>query len=362
MKSITIIGENLGCGGAEKVIIKLISYYEKKGFKTNIVLLSKAKVFKRFSIPSNTKIIELNRFNSKNFISKILNPFWLTIQLRKYIYSNKESKYISFLTIPIILTIISSLNIDILHVASERINPEKVNLSIHWKFARFMFYRNLSRLVVQSNAIAKIFQKYVPKNKINIIPNSVDLELFNYPLFFNYSKPLKLLFIGRLEYQKGLDILIEVLKIISEEYKNLSFLVEIVGSGNLYDYVNDSINNFSLNKWVFLKKMSSEPIQNILNSDIILHTSRYEGMSNVVLEGMACGKCVISSYYTSGEIITNNKDGILISKLDPRQIIDILINLNKERIILEKVGIEARNTIMSNFSDHRIFKLWDDVL
>ena len=49
MKSITIIGENLGCGGTEKVIIKLIRYYEKKGYKTNIVLLSKAKVFERFS-------------------------------------------------------------------------------------------------------------------------------------------------------------------------------------------------------------------------------------------------------------------------------------------------------------------------
>ncbi|MBO8221435.1 glycosyltransferase [Prochlorococcus marinus] len=362
MKSITIVGENLGCGGTEKVIIKLIRYYEKKGYKTNIVLLSKAKVFKRFNIPRKTRITELNRFNSENFISKILNPFWLIIQLRKYIYANKESKYISFLTVPIILTIISSLNLGILHVASERINPEKVNLSIHWRFARFMLYRNLSRLVVQSNEIAKIFQKYVPKNKINIIPNSVDLELINYPLFFNYSKPLKLLFIGRLEYQKGLDILIEVLKIISEEYKNLPFLVEIVGSGNLYDYVKDSINNLSLRNWVSLKKKSSEPIQTILKSDIILHTSRYEGMSNVVLEGMACGKCVVSSYYTSGEIITNNKNGILLTKLDPRQIIDVLINLNKERIILEKVGTEARKTIISNYSDLRVFKLWDNVL
>ena len=246
MKSLTIIGENLGCGGAEKVIIKLIRYYEKKGYKTNIVLLSKAKVFERFSIPSNTKIKELKRFKSKNFIFKILNIFWLIIQLRKYIYSNKESKYISFLTIPIVLTIISSLNLNIQHVASERINPKNVNLSIHWKLARFMLYRNLSRLVVQSNEIAKIFEKYIPKNKINIIPNSLDLKLFNNPLTFNYNKPLKLLFIGRLEYQKGLDILIEVLKILAEEYKNVSFLVEIVGSGNLYDYVSDSIKNLSL--------------------------------------------------------------------------------------------------------------------
>ena len=68
MKSLTIIGENLKCGGTEKVIIKLIRYYENKGYKTNIVLLSKAKVFKRFIIPSNTRIKELNRFNSKNFI------------------------------------------------------------------------------------------------------------------------------------------------------------------------------------------------------------------------------------------------------------------------------------------------------
>ena len=303
MKSITIIGENLGCGGTEKVIIKLIRYYENKGYETNIILLSKAKVFKRFIIPINTRIKELNRFNSKNFIFKILNIFWMILQLRKYIYSNKESTYISFLTIPSVLTIISSLNLDIRHVASERINPKKVKLSIHWKLARLLLCRNLSRLVVQSKEIAKIFEQYVPKNKINIIPNSVDLELFTKPLTFNYSKPLKLLFIGRLEHQKGLDILIEVLKILSEEYKSLPFFVEIVGSGNLYDYVNESINSLSLNNWVSLKKATFEPIKTILKADIILHTSRYEGFSNVVLEAMACGKCVISSNYTSSEII-----------------------------------------------------------
>ena len=108
--------------------------------------------------------------------------------------------------------------------------------------------------------------------------------------------------------------------------------------------------------------MTSEPIQNILNSDIILHTSRYEGMSNVVLEAMACGKCVISSYYTSGEIIKNNKNGILVSKLEPRQIIDVLIKLDKERNLLEKIGIEAKNTTIRNFSDQRVLKLWDNIL
>ncbi len=362
MKTLTIISENLDCGGTEKVIIKLIRYYENKGYKTNILLLSKAKVFKRFIIPSNTSIKELNRLKSNNFFSKIFNIFWLILQLRKYIYSNKESKYISFLTIPIIFTIISSFNLDILHLASERINPKKVNLSIHWKLARFLLYRNLSKLVVQTSEIAKIYKKFVPKNKIKIIPNSVDSVLFKKPLTFNYSKPLKLLFIGRLEYQKGLDILIYALKIISEEYKNLQFFVEIVGSGNLYDFVNDSINNFSLKDWVTLQPMSSEPIQNILKADIILHTSRYEGMSNVVLEGMACGKCVISSYYTSGEIIINNKNGLLVPELDPQQIVDFIINLNKQRIMLKKIGHEARNTIISKYSDKKVFKLWDDIL
>ena len=58
----------------------------------------------------------------------------------------------------------------------------------------------------------------------------------------------------------------------------------------------------------------------------------------------------------------NNKNGILVSKLDPIKITDSLINLYKNRIILEKIGYEARNTIINKFSDQRVFKLWDKIL
>ena len=53
-----------------------------------------------------------------------------------------------------------------------------------------------------------------------------------------------------------------------------------------------------------------------------MHPSRYEGMSNVVLEAMSYGKCVISTYQSSSEIITNNKDGILIKSLSSFEIIN----------------------------------------
>ena len=81
-----------------------------------------------------------------------------------------------------------------------------------------------------------------------------------------------------------------------------------------YINVESSIRENNLSDFVTFIK-GSKLIKFIRSSDIVLHPSRYEGISNVVLEAMSYGKCVISTYQSSSEIISNNKDGILIRKL-----------------------------------------------
>ncbi len=361
-KLLTIICHNLYCGGTEKVITNLINYYSSIGIETTIITLGPAKLFSSFKLSKKTNIIELRNVSSKNIFKKLFNILDSIFTINKYMKDNKESIYLSFLTTPNILTVLSSFNRRINHYGSERNNPKYINLSIHWKLLRFITYPKMNYLIVQTKEIKKYFSTFVPKRKIRIIPNSIKKYMDHNKIKIKNSKKLRILFIGRLEYQKGIDVLLDsIIKIFNSECKD-RFIFEIVGDGTFSELVEDTIKKYNLERYLKFTKGTDKPYKFIKNCNIVLHPSRYEGMSNVVLEAMACGKCVISTYQSSSEIITNNKNGILMKSVSAIEIINCLEKVSMNKVLLKDIGLNAINTINNNYSEEKIFSFWSKTL
>jgi len=361
-KSLTVICHNLDCGGTEKVLTNIVYYYSKRNIETTIITLGPAKIFSALRISKKTKIIELPKIFSNNIFLKIGNVFTWIFEINKYIKKNKDSIYLTFLTTPNILTVLSSFNMRIKHYGSERINPKYLNLSLHWKLLRFLTYSKMTSLIVQTEEIKKNFLNYMPERKLNVIPNSVKNIINQKQIRKIYTKKLKVLFIGRLEYQKGIDITLDsIIKIFNSKNKD-KFSFEIVGNGSLAKFVEYTIKKNKLDSYLKFTKGTKNPTKFIKNSHIILHPSRYEGMSNVVLEAMSYGKCVISTNQASSEIIKSNQDGILMKRVSSLEIINCLEKISMNRFLLKEIGIRAINKINKNYSDEKIFKLWNNVL
>ena len=90
---------------------------------------------------------------------------------------NKYSIYISFLTVPNILTILASLTIKRLHYGSERNDPAHTNLSLFWKVLRLIFYRKLKCLIVQTEEIKNNCRYFISEKRIKIIPNAINVNV-----------------------------------------------------------------------------------------------------------------------------------------------------------------------------------------
>ena len=361
-KSLTVICHNLTCGGTEKVISNLIYHYARNNIETTIITLGPAKVFPAFKISPNTILIELPKSFSNNIFNRLRNICFWILEINKHMKNNKESIYLSFLTIPNILTILASLNININHYGSERNNPKYINLPFHWKLLRFITYHRMNTLIVQTKDIKKMFVNYLPKSKIKIIPNSI--KQITYKPSFNKinSKKLKVLYLGRLEYQKGIDILLESITKIFNSKNMDKFNFIIVGNGSLSGLVEDSIKKNNLRDYIKFIKGSKNPNNFIRKSHIVLHPSRYEGMSNVVLEAMSYGKCVISTYQASSEIITSNRNGILLKENTSKEIVETLETILNKRDLLKEIGLNAIKTIDKSFLEEKILNYWSKVL
>ena len=361
-KSITFICMNLECGGTERVIINLANYYSKKNINTAIITLGSANLFNGFKVSPKTEIIELKKEYSNSIFKTFMNYIYWIYEINKYMKRNKNSIYISFLSIPNILTTIASLTIKSIHYGSERVDPAYAELSIFWKLLRLIFYRKLRGLIVQTEEIKNNCKYFISERKIKIIPNSINLSFIKPQSNNIKNEKLKVLFIGRIEYQKGIDIFLEAIVKISKENKRNLYDFEIIGDGSLSNLVQEKIRVNNLKGLLKYRPKSESPLKHIKKSNIVMHPSRYEGMSNVVLEAMAYGKCVISTYQASSKIITNYKDGILIKSLSSFEIINCLDKLSSNRALINDIGLNAVNTIKNNYSEKRIFKLWSKTL
>ena len=361
-KSITFICMNLECGGTEKVITNLAYLYSKNNISTSIITLGYANLFKGFKVSRKTKIIELKN-NYSNYIFKRLGNYiyWIS-EINKYIKRNKDSIYISFLTIPNILTILASLTIKSSHYASERVDPRYAELSLFWKILRLIFYRKLCGLIVQTEEIKNNCKYFISDRRINIIPNSINLNIIKPQSNMIKNRKLKVLFIGRIEFQKGIDIFLDAIIKISKENKRKLYDFEIIGDGSLSYLVKETIRSNNLKGLLKYRSKSDSPLKHIRKANIIMHPSRYEGMSNVVLEAMSYGKCVISTYQASSEIITNNKDGLLMKQLSSVEIINSLEKLSSNNVLINDISLNAINTIRNKYSEKRIFELWSKSL
>lgn len=191
------------------------------------------------------------------------------------------------------------------------------------------------------------------QEKTTITPNTVSTKKFkplkgNKKILTKYQHPI-VVFIGNLVKQKGLIYLLEAKKLSDTEYTLL-----IYGDGPEKEVLQKYIETNNL-KNTFLMGKTTIPEQIIPESDIMVLPSISEGASIIALESMSCGKALIST--DSGNIsniITNNKDGIIIPPKNPQLLsnaIDDLITNTKKR---EKIGENARKLIINKYSNMNI--------
>lgn len=153
---------------------------------------------------------------------------------------------------------------------------------------------------------------------------------------------IQLLFVGRLDYQKGFDVLLKAFT----EVERTDLKLTVVGSA-----VNDdSVDCPDIDAVEYLPWVTPAEVNELYKTaDALIVPSRWEGFAMVPLEGMAMGVPVIASDCTSlPELVTNNITGYLFSTGDYQALASILLNLKKQKLL--ELGTESRNKVRERFS------------
>ena len=154
---------------------------------------------------------------------------------------------------------------------------KKLRKFLAYFFFKFLIFKN-TRLITWSNYMSIELKKYLP-------------IVFNPPVFKSYKteeikltnwndRKINFLFLGRLEFQKGADLLLE----ISEK---LNKRLDVIGKGSIVYKESSKL------KYLGEKKLD-EVYAYLSNTKVLIMPSRFEGLGLVILEALRFGCNVVA--------------------------------------------------------------------
>lgn len=183
-------------------------------------------------------------------------------------------------------------------------------------------YRNFDKVIFVSQSLAAKFNKYLKIEQSSIVPNTIDFdEIYRLSqqegsVIPNGNAKINLLCVGRLSKEKGFDRIIESIHRLPK-HNHTRLHLTIIGNGPEEKTLSKKISDYGLQNTVSLSGFLSNPYPSILNADILLVPSRFEGFGLVIVEAMFLGVPVIATSTTgANEILDGGKYGIIVTNSD----------------------------------------------
>lgn len=208
------------------------------------------------------------------------------------------------------LTIAGNKKVELIsHVHGNHENSRKLNL----KTLSFLLasIRMKKILWVSDSAYHDYYFKEKLASKSSIFPNVLNKNTINNKLKKDQSEYFyDIVYVGRLEYPKNPERLINVINAIV--MKKPDTKVAIIGNGELYSKVKELIKSLKIEDNIDMLGFVNNPIKIMKDSKLMLMTSRYEGTPMCALEAMAVGVPIVSTP-TDGllELVIDGKTGYL---------------------------------------------------
>lgn len=364
---------NFAAGGVSKAFLEVIAICEKNNINYDVVVESSDGPYLKYI---NSDKIHVINVKSKFFV-KLLND---------YKHHNKNTTLLNrcLIVIAKILKRIVPINIIYLlaSLCSEPINKNydcvidfhgygvfstyylAFNYSgckkyswIHDEKALFIKYNKLALkqfdiLVCVSNSCkAKVKAVFPTFNNVEVVHNIINKDELikqsnEYEIVFQKTT---LLSIGRLEYQKGFDIIPLVARKLLNDDCDFQWL--IIGSGSLKEELEELIYNNGVSNTVKLLGFIENPMPYMKACDIYVQTSLHEGYPTTVSEALVMNKIIVGTDLPSMYEATQSINNHLLVNRDVESLYGIISKLIRDQKLYNQLSQVLKNSKIRCYED-----------
>jgi glycosyltransferase involved in cell wall biosynthesis len=162
--------------------------------------------------------------------------------------------------------------------------------------------------------------------------------------------------IGRLEPQKGVDVLIRALA----EVEGATLLV--VGDGSERGRLEELARSVGVAERVEWKGWSDDPRSHLATLDVFVLPSRNEGFPLAVLEALLAGTAVVASDVGSvADVVREGETGLLVPREDPAALAAAIRNLLAHPALARRLGAEGRRVVLDHFTANHMARAFESL-
>ena len=300
-KLLFIIWSNSYGGGAERQLTNLVNNLNKDKYEIDVIEYFHTNIYPEILA---SHVNELKPINNKIKESKIKREIVNRLVhiypnlIRKFYIKKKYDAEISFNYL--IPTFLLSKKSDVktiswIHGAIWDIAKDKDPCLNRLQKKSF---KNVDKIVSIAEDTKKSIETLYPeyKNKTQIIYNGYNFDVMEKLAKkekFTKSKTFEIIYCNRFDQNKNPFLLIEAAKELKKKTKD--FHINMLGKGELEDEMKSIIKKYNLEDNITILGYKKNPYPYIKNADIMCLTSKNEGFSNVIIEGLNFGKPFVST-------------------------------------------------------------------
>lgn len=190
---------------------------------------------------------------------------------------------------------------------------------------------------------------------IEVIPNAA-MHIGNK---YSDSTAHRIIAVGRLDYQKGFDRLIEAWALIQKHKKYKDWNLDIFGQGEWHDMLQQMIERHGLQDNTHINRPTRDIGTEYAKSSLLVMSSNYEGFPMVMIEAMACGLPVVSFDFKCGpkDIIKDSINGLLVPNGNIDALAQAMMKIMDNDTYRKELSLNARQ-VVSTYSEDTVMAKW----
>jgi GalNAc-alpha-(1->4)-GalNAc-alpha-(1->3)-diNAcBac-PP-undecaprenol alpha-1,4-N-acetyl-D-galactosaminyltransferase len=361
VRKICIVISQLGGGGAERVVASMANYWAGKGWDISIASLADDTQPPAYELNPRIGYTALGVAHRET--NSVWNPmnFLRLWRLRKAIAETSPDVVISHIDKVNIAVLIATIGLRIPIVVTEHIDPLVCPLDKVWHTLRRLTYPLAERIVVLTQRSVECFPERM-RGRVEVIPNAVVLRIPNRVEqmergFTGHT----IVGMGRLCPQKGFDLLLQAFSLVEDRHPQ--WTVTIIGEGPDRAELEALRDELGLTGRVSFPGWMDQPHAFLMEADLFVMPSRFEGFPLALCEAMACGLPVIASDCRTGprEIVQDDTSGVLVPPEDVDALARAMDRLMSNETEREKLGTSAAK-VRESLSLEAVMGMWENLL